>query len=61
LLGRVLQEAVAGGPASIPSRRRVAISQMAGNGARTILMYQQAGKQVYFDQACFRTVEKMCP
>jgi hypothetical protein len=60
LLGRVLQEAVAGGPASIPFRRRVAISLGAGNGARTILMYQQAGKQVYFDQACFRAVEKVC-
>jgi hypothetical protein len=60
LLGRVLQEAVAGGPASIPFRRRVAISLGAGNGARTILMYQQTGKQVYFDQACFRAVEKVC-
>lgn len=60
LLGRALQEAVAGGPASIPYHRRVAISRSAGNGKRTILMYQQAGKQVYFDQACLRSTEKAC-
>jgi len=60
LLGRVLREAVAGGPESTPSRRRVTVSQSAGNGARTILMYQQAGKQVYFDQACFRTADRVC-
>jgi arylsulfatase A-like enzyme len=61
LLGRVLQEAVVGGPAAIPYHGRVAISRSAGNGMRTILMYQQAGKQVYFDQACFRALEKVCP
>ncbi len=60
LLGRTIQEALAGGPTAIPFRRRVAVSKKAGSGARTILMYQQAGKQVYFDQACFPAVEKVC-
>jgi arylsulfatase A-like enzyme len=53
LKGRVLQEALAGGPPLISFRRRTAISESAANGKKTILMYQQLAKQVYFDQACF--------
>jgi hypothetical protein len=53
LKGRVLREALTGGPSSVPFERRTAISDSAANGKRTILMYQQLAKQVYFDQACF--------
>jgi arylsulfatase A-like enzyme len=55
LKGRVLQEALAGGPPSVSFERRTAISESAANGMKTILMYQQLAKQVYFDQACFKS------
>jgi arylsulfatase A-like enzyme len=66
LKGRVLGEALAGGPASISFERRTAISEGAANGKKTILVYQQAAKQVYFDQACFRiaaktNIQNKCP
>ena len=54
LKGRVLREALAGGPASVSFERRTAISESAANGKKTVLMYQQMAKQVYFDQACFK-------
>jgi arylsulfatase A-like enzyme len=54
LQGRVLQEALANGPLSISFQRRTVISEGAANGKKTILMYQQLAKQVYFDQACFK-------
>ncbi len=54
LKGRVLQEALAGGPPSVSFQRRTAISDGAANGKKTILIYQQLAKQVYFDQACFK-------
>jgi arylsulfatase A-like enzyme len=57
LKGRILREALAGGPASVPAARRVALSRSAVNGKKTILMYQQSGQQVYFDQACFKLAE----
>ena len=58
LKGRVLREALAGGPPSISFERRTAISEPAANGKKTILMYQQTAKQVYFDQACFKIAAK---
>jgi hypothetical protein len=54
LKGRVLREALAGGPPTVSFERRTAISEGAANGMKTILMYQQLAKQVYFDQACFK-------
>ncbi len=54
LKGRILQEALAGGPPSVSFERRTAISEKAANSKTTILMYQQLAKQVYFDQACFK-------
>jgi arylsulfatase A-like enzyme len=60
LKGRVLSEALPGGPASMPVRRRTSVSDAAGNGKKTILMYQQTGQQVYFDQACFRSSAETC-
>jgi arylsulfatase A-like enzyme len=66
LKGRVLREALAGGPPSVSFERRTAVSESAANGKRTILMYQQLAKQVYFDQACFKNAaaaraRNMCP
>jgi len=66
LKGRVLQEALAGGPPAIPFKRRTAASESATNGKKTILMYQQMENQVYFDQACFKNVgtakvQNLCP
>jgi hypothetical protein len=55
--GRVLTEALAGGPATVPFEHRVAISPSAANGNVTILMYQQTAKQVYFDQACLKAAQ----
>ena len=52
LRGRVLREALKDGPASVPSVRRSLASQKA-HGKRTILEFQQAGSQQYFDVACF--------
>jgi arylsulfatase A-like enzyme len=53
LQGRVLREALLGGPPSLSFARRRSISGGAANGKITILMYQQLWQQVYFDQACF--------
>jgi hypothetical protein len=55
LQGRVLQEAVAGGPSSIPFQHEIKTARTSSNGKATILMYQQAGAQVYFDQSCFKS------
>ncbi len=56
LQGRVIREALARGPSSVSFKHRTKISANSGNGRKTILMYQQAGGQVYFDQACFKSV-----
>jgi hypothetical protein len=66
LKGRVLREALAGGPPSASFERRTAISESAANGKTTILMYQQLGEQLYFDQACFKNAatakaQNKCP
>ena len=53
LNGRVLQEAVVNGPSSTSYKRHTDIAEPAINGRTTVLMYQQVGKQVYFDRACF--------
>jgi arylsulfatase A-like enzyme len=66
LLGRVLRESLASGPPTLPFDHRTAISGTAANDKATVLMYQQLGKQVYFDQACFKVApankaENPCP
>jgi hypothetical protein len=66
LKGRVLEEALVGGPVSIPFEPQVSVSGEAANGKRTILMYQKAAKRVYFDQGCFKktanaTTAARCP
>jgi arylsulfatase A-like enzyme len=56
LKGRVLSEALSGGAPldPEPSENKTAVSDNAGSGKRTILMYQQMGDRVYFDRACFK-------
>jgi hypothetical protein len=66
LNGRILQEALVAGPPSVSFKRQTAVSESAANGGKTILMYQQLGKQVYFDQACFKNAtgnknQNACP
>jgi hypothetical protein len=65
LKGRVLEEALAGGPALMPSKSRLATSRPAAGGKATVLRYQQLGEQVYFDWACFLdkniNTQAMCP
>jgi hypothetical protein len=52
LRGRVLREALKGGPPTLPFVRRTVASSKA-NSRRTVLHYQQVGEQRYFDRACF--------
>jgi arylsulfatase A-like enzyme len=64
--GRVLREAVAGGPSSVPYQREVTVSKGSGNGKTTVLMYQKLAEQFYFDQACFKNTpaaksQNICP
>jgi hypothetical protein len=64
LKGRVLKEALAGGPSADSFTSKTAISESGPSGKRTILMYQQLGNQVYFDRACFKQTagtRTMCP
>jgi len=56
LNGRVLTEALAGQNQANISKRRIAISTSAANGKSTVLLYQEFGKQAYFDQACFEKI-----
>lgn len=52
LSGRVLVEALAGGPATVRSRKTIARSPMTRDGRATILELQEAGGRRYFDGAC---------
>ena len=66
LNGRVLEEALVGGPSSTSYKPKTAIAGPAVNGKTTVLMYQQVGTQVYFDRACFidtatRKAQTRCP
>jgi hypothetical protein len=55
LRGRVLMEALAGGPATTRFAPRVARSRPSSGGYSTVLMYQVADRRKYFDEACFTT------
>ena len=52
LRGRVLKEALRGGPESVEFEKSRLISNKKPDGASTVLLYQKAGKQTYFDEAC---------
>jgi hypothetical protein len=59
LQGRVLVEALAGGPAGISSDGEVAHSAKDANLRWTVLHFQQAASgQLYFDHACFGTTQE---
>jgi len=51
LKGRVIAEALKGGPASVPSEAKVVKSDPGPGGFTTVLDYQQVGEQKYFDAA----------
>ena len=51
--GRVLSEALAGGPSRIATQRQVRRSAAAASGRATMLRYQQVGGIRYLDEACF--------
>jgi hypothetical protein len=53
LVGRVISEALVGGPESVPFSTNTIKSQPARNGLRTILKYQEVGNTRYFDVAGF--------
>ena len=53
LTGRVLTEALAGGPGTVHSKSEKIASEPEANGNRTVLLYQQIGGRRYFDEACF--------
>jgi hypothetical protein len=53
LRGRVLTEALAGGPAAVRSTRAVTRSRPSEDGLSTVLMYQVADNRIYLDEACF--------
>jgi hypothetical protein len=57
LRGRVLTEALAGGPAAVRSTRAVKRSRPSENGLSTVLMYQVADGRIYLDEACFTRTE----
>ncbi len=53
LRGRVLAEALAGGPATVRFAPGVARSRPSSEGYSTVLMYQVADRRIYLDEACF--------
>ncbi|ARV58763.1 alkaline phosphatase family protein [Nostocales cyanobacterium HT-58-2] len=53
LVGRVLSEALVGGPESVQYKSFILKSPSAANGLQTILKYQTVGKTRYFDVAGF--------
>jgi len=50
--GRVLTEALKGGPDATESKSQIRTSAPGIGGARTVLVYQQFGDHTYFDQGC---------
>lgn len=61
LRGRVLTEALVGGPQTVTFTREVARSRPSDAGMSTVLMYQRAGEHRYLDEACFTTAAKCSP
>jgi hypothetical protein len=55
LRGRVLKEALKGGPLSAKFVTHVVASSASQSGGRTVIQYQTVGKTPYFDSACFST------
>lgn len=53
LRGRILFEAIAGGPVTTSFTTNVERSRASSEGYSTVLMYQIADRRRYFDEACF--------
>ena len=53
LLGRILVEALAGGPETVEWSRATKLSRPADNGKQTVLVFQLMGDTLYFDAAGF--------
>lgn len=53
LVGRIISEALVGGPESVPFLAKTIKSQPGANGLRTILKYQAVDQTKYFDVAGF--------
>ena len=51
--GRVMTEALVGGPAATRFAPGILRSSPSADGYSTVLMYQVADRRVYFDEACF--------
>jgi arylsulfatase A-like enzyme len=67
LRGRVLEEALKGGPDSASVRHRSCVSARARSGRATVLFYQEIQGRRYFDKACLadpkgarRSLEQLC-
>ena len=58
LRGRVITEALAGGPAATRFAPGVARSRPSAGGYSTVLMYQVAERRMYLDEACFTKAGK---
>ena len=57
LRGRIIAEALVGGPPATRSSRAVKRSRPSENGFSTVLMYQVADDRIYLDEACFTRAE----
>jgi arylsulfatase A-like enzyme len=58
LRGRVITEALAGGPAATRFAAGVVRSRPSAGGYSTVLMYQVAERRMYLDEACFTKAGK---
>ena len=58
LRGRVITEALAGGPAAARFAPGVIRSRPSRDGYSTVLMYQVADRRIYLDEACFTKAAK---
>ena len=54
LVGRVMREALAGGPSSASHEQKILRSKALAGGRATILVYQVVGGERYLDEACFQ-------
>ena len=53
LTGRVLNEALKNGADKVQFQTKRIVSEPSAAGKSTILLYQQVGRQLYFDEACY--------
>ena len=57
LVGRVLHEAIKGEQRQTSFDYFVTVSDKAGSGKSSVLFYQRAGDQLYFDEGCFTSAK----